>query len=257
MSENVNINEQFYAELSEYMKDAGEASTKQIYSLFPHTNPQTLSWRLHKLVQEGKLFRTERGYYTTIKIQEPFPPLYDYLQKKTQKVYDKIIEYGYDFYVTGLDSLSIEMLHIPEKYPTLLVVEREGIEYIQDILVSNDFFVFSEKERNIIIKPTVKHKIDVILLNGKDFIFDVGHIAEREKAFIDLYYAVTRLDYSVSVPELSRIYSNLMRTRSLAVTKMKKAAKDRGITTEINWLIESSKLPEKAWEFMSYHAQEK
>lgn len=57
MSENVNINEQFYAELSEYMKDAGEASTKQIYSLFPHTNPQTLSWRLHKLVQDGKLYR--------------------------------------------------------------------------------------------------------------------------------------------------------------------------------------------------------
>ena len=159
--------------------------------------------------------------------------------------------------MTGLDSLSIEVLHVPEKYPALLVVEKEGIDYIQDILVARDFLVFTEKDRKVIIKPTVKHKIDVILLNGKDFIFDVGHIAEREKAFIDLYYAVTRLEYSVSVPELSRIFNNLVRNRSLALIKMKKAAKDRGIVTEINWLVESGKLPEKVWEFMSYHIQEK
>jgi hypothetical protein len=36
---------------------------------------------------------------------------------------------------------------------------------------------------------------------------------------------------------------------------MKMAAKDRGITTEINWLIGLSKASEKALEFMRYQIE--
>jgi hypothetical protein len=40
------------------------------------------------------------------------------------------------------------------------------------------------------------------------------------------------------------------------MSKMKAAAKDRGISTEINWLIEINKASEKTIEFMSYQIKE-
>ena len=69
-------------------------------------------------------------------------------------------------------------------------------------------------------------------------------------------YAVTRMDYGVSIPELSRIYQSLQRNNSLSMAKIKSAARDRGISTEINWLIEINKASKKVLEFMSYQIKE-
>jgi hypothetical protein len=41
--------------------------------------------------------------------------------------------------------------------------------------------VFTEKDRKIIEKTTIKNKIDVILLKGKDFSLSVEHVAQKEK----------------------------------------------------------------------------
>jgi hypothetical protein len=169
------------------------------------------------------------------------------LQRKSQLVYDIIIDYGYDFYITGLDSLAGELLHIPEKYPVLLVTEDAAIVEMLEILSQKELIAVTEKDRKIIENSTMKSKIDVIILRGKDFSLSFEHIAQKEKGFIDLYYAVTRIDYGVSIPELSRIYQSLQRKNSLAMAKVKSAARDRGITTEINWLMEINKASKKYW----------
>ena len=80
--------------------------------------------------------------------------------------------------------------------------------------------------------------------------------AQKEKGFIDLYYAVTRMEYGVSVPELYRIYQSLLRNLSLAALKVKAAAKDRGILTEVNWLMELDKMPDRAREFANYRVKD-
>jgi hypothetical protein len=131
-----------------------------------------------------------------------------------------------------------------------------GIAEMQEILSQKDLIVVTEKDRNIIENSTIKSKIDVIILKGKDFSLSFEHIAQKEKGFVDLYYAVTRMDYGVSIPELSRIYQSLQRNNSLAMGKVKNAARDRGISTEINWLIEINKASEKVLEFMSYQIKE-
>lgn len=64
------------------------------------------------------------------------------------------------------------------------------------------------------------------------------------------------MEYGVSTPELSRIYRNMKRNNSVAITKIKKSAKDRGISTEINWLIEIDKASEKVLEFMFFQIKE-
>lgn len=250
--------EKFYNEISRHMGNGDELSVKTIYSLFPDTNHKTISWRLYELVQQGKLYRTGHGYYALSKIDEHNASGYNYLQKQSQVVYDSVIDYGYKFYVTGLDSLIGEILHMPEKYPVLLVVEESGIKEIQDILSEKGLIVLTEKEQSIIEKAIrgIKNQIDVIILNGKDFSLSIDHIAQKEKGFVDLYYAVTRMEYAISIPELSRIYQSMQRNKSIAMTKMKDSARDRKIFTEINWLIELSKVNPKVLEFMSYQIKE-
>ena len=101
--------------------------------------------------------------------------------------------------------------------------------------------VLTEKDRDILEKTILRNKVDVILLRGKDFSLAIDNISQKEKGFIDLYYAVTRMEYGVSIPELCRIYQSLQRNNSIAMAKMKAAAKDRGISVEIDWLIEMNK----------------
>ena len=255
-TEHMTVNEKFYKVLTEHMQEGDELSVKKIYSLFPETNSKTVSWRLYALVQQGKLHKTGHGYYALTKMDEHNAAGYDYLQKKSQKIYDLLIDYGYNFYITGLDSLVGEMLHMPEKYSVLLVVEESGIKEIQEVLSEKEFFVLTEKDRNIIENRTIKNKIDVIILKGKDFSVSVDHIAQKEKGFVDLYYAVTRMEYGISIPELSRIYQSMQRNNSMAITKIKNAARDRGVSTEINWLLELNKASEKVLEFMDYQIKE-
>ena len=253
--EHITIDKQFYNELAEHMQNGDELSIKRIYSLFPEINPKTISWRIHRLVQQGKLYKTGHGYYALTKIDEHNAAGYDYLQKKSQVIYDMVIDYGYNFYITGLDSLIGEIHHMPEKYPILLVIEEAGIKEIQEILSEKELIVLTEKDRDIIGKTTIKNKVDIIILKGKDFSLSNDHIAQKEKGFVDLYYAVTRMEYGISIPELSRIYSNMQRNNSIAITKIKKSAKDRGISTEINWLTEIDKASKKVLEFMSYQIE--
>lgn len=255
-TKHMSVDEKFYKVLTTHMQESGELSVKKIYSLFPETNPKTVSWRLYSLVQQGKLHKTGHGYYALTKMNEHNAAGYDYLQKKSQRVYDIVIDYGYNFYITGLDSLTGEVLHIPEKYPVLLVIEEAGIKEIQETLSGRELIVLTEKERNIMENTTIRNKIDIIILKGKDFSLSVDHIAQKEKGFVDLYYAVTRMEYGVSIPELSRIYQSMQRNKSITMTKIKNAARDRGISTEISWLIELSKASEKVLEFMSYQIKE-
>lgn len=246
------VSESFYQELIRHMENGEELSVRAIYSLFPEINPNTLSWRLHMFVKEGKLRKSGQGYYTLLENDGHYGPGYDYLQSISRKVYDIAVDYGYDFYITGIDSLIGDLLHIPEKYPVLIVIEDNGVKDIQDALVMNDLLVLTEKEQRTIGQSAMISKIDVFILKGRDFSLAVDHIAQKEKGFVDLYYAVTRMEYGISIPELSRIYQNLQRNRSIAALKIINAARDRGVNSEINWLMDLNKTPKKAREFMGY-----
>ena len=252
----MSIEEKFYNELSKKMKNGDELEVKQIYSLFPDINKKTISWRLYELVQRGKLYKTGHGYYALTEVKEHNAMGYNYMQKQSQVVYDMLVDYGYNFYITGLDALTGEMLHVPEKYPVLIVAEESGINEIQGILKDKLLMALTEKERSLIGKTINNDQVDAVIISGKDFSLSNEHVAGKEKGFVDLYYAVTRLDYGISIPELARIYQNLRRNKTVAMEKMKISAKDRGVLREINWLNELNRMPKKVLEFMSYQLKE-
>ncbi|MDD2401878.1 MAG: hypothetical protein PHD60_06730 [Clostridia bacterium] len=252
------IDEQFLERLIIRMETENEPelNVKKIYSIFPEINQKTILWRLHKLVRQGKLFKAGRGYYSVKKVKEHYSAGYEYLQKKSKEVYDVISEYGYKFYITGLDALVGEILHVPEQFVILLVIEEAGMEELREVLNDKGYFVIQEKERNLIKQNIFKSKIDIVILKGKNFELAFDGIAIKEKGFVDLYFAVTRLNYGISIPEITRIYKSMQRNETFTIYKMKQSAKDRGLVTEINWLLELREANPIVLEFMSYQIKE-
>ena len=246
------IDEQFLEKLIMGMARKSELSVNEIYTMFPEANQKTILWRLHKLVQQQKLFKVGRGHYCVKKEKEENSTGYEYLQKKSKQVYDIIAQYDYKFYITGLDALTGEVLHEPAPFTVLLVMEEAGINEMQELLSDTGYFVIQENERNLFQQNALKNKIDIVILKGKNFELAVEGIAIKEKGFIDLYFAVTRIEYGVSIDKLSRIYENMQKNESFTSYKMKQSAKDRGLITEISWLLELRGINPRVLEFMSY-----
>ena len=240
----------FYRSLAENMQNGEEVSIRQIYALFPRDNRKTVSWRVHKLVQQGRLQKTGHGYYALQSLARNSAAGYGYMQKETQEIYDIVAGYPFEFYVTGMDALVGELPHVPERHPALLVVEEGGMKDILDALGGRGFIALTEKDRRLLEGSGLKDRAEAIVMKGKDFGLSAENIAHKEQGFVDLYYAVTRMGYGVSIPELSRIYRSMQRNRSLSKENMKRAARARGIGLEISWLAEMDKAPEKTIEFM-------
>jgi hypothetical protein len=253
---NITVDDEFINILSTKLGNNKEISLKKIYALFPDVNRKTISWRLHRLVQEGKLARTGHGYYSMQVREKNKAAGYDYMQKKSRMIYDNLNDYGYNFYISGMDSLVGEILHIPESYPTIVVLEEAGIKEIQELLNQRNLIIATEEDISLIEELNLRNRLDVVLLKGKDFSLSSDHIAYKEKGFIDLYFAVTRMGYSIPVSEISRIYQSLVRNKSIAKGRMLNAAKDRGITSEIKWLVDLDTFTSEALEFMSYQVKE-
>lgn len=247
---NKTADDKFYNEIVKYLDANRQLNIKEIYEKFNEVNQKTISWRLHILVQQGKLFKAGYGYYSLSNPKEHTAPGYDYLQKTSKAVFDIAVNYGYKFYITGLDVLTGEMLHVPEQFPVLLVAEEIAFDDLTEAFSNKGYLVLTEKNRAALKDKTIRKKADVFMIRGKDFSLAINGMAIKEKGFVDLYYAVTRFEYIVSVPELSRIYKSMMRNEAATVFKMKKAAKDRGIENEIEWLLDLEKIPKKAKEFM-------
>lgn len=250
------IDEEFLERLVIGMESELELNVKKIYSMFPEANPKTILWRLHKLVQQEKLFKVGRGYYSVKREKEHNAAGYEYLQKKSKNIYDIVSEYGYEFYITGLDALVGEILHVPEQFTVLLVIEEAGMLELREVLSEKGYFVIQENEKKLIQQNVFKSKIDIVILKGKNFELASDRIAIKEKGFVDLYFAATRLDYEISIHELSRIYGNMQRNETFTAYKMKQSAKDRGVITEINWLLELRGINPRVLEFMSYQIKE-
>lgn len=256
MNQKMTIDELLLKKLVLETKNEPDLSVEKIYSLFSEVNPKTVLWRLHKLVQQGKLYRTGRGNYSIRRREENIALGYDYLQNQSKEIYDIASEFGYNFYITGLDALTGELVHIPERYVTLLVIEKAGMEEIQEVLNNKGYFAILENDRETVNKKLLQNKIDVIILSGKNFELEKDRIAIKEKGFIDLYFAVTRLDYAISIQELSRIYENMQRNATFTKLRLRQSAKDRGLTTEINWLLELRGIDTKILQFMNLQVKE-
>lgn len=209
----------------------------------------TVRWILWNLTDLGKIKRIGQGLYTfNLQEKQPAPPQLSTLAKKTREI---LVEQGIYFFISGLDILAGYMTHIPERYPVITFGEQTNIEEIQELL--------SEKKINSIIRAKVEdfRKIRhlpslgeiVILRPTKEFGYSHEGLAEPEKAFLDLYYEVTRASYPLSLRELGRIFLNMKRRGSINEKRLSKVAIRRNLHHDIRFILNYKRISKFASDF--------
>ena len=209
----------------------------------------TVRWTLWNLVDLGKIIRLGHGVYS-LKPQEKqiARPQLSPLSRKVKSILE---ESGILFFISGLDILVGYMIHVPEKYPVLAFIEQTSIEDAQEFLIRqkidsiispkiNEF----EKFRNL---PSLGEI--VILRKTKEFNYSYEGLAEPEKAFVDLYYEVTRASYPLSLGELGRIYLNMRRRGSLNEKRLSKIAIRRSLHHDIRFILNHKRISGQAFKF--------
>ena len=225
-----------------------ETFTISDVSAFIDEKKQTTYWTLWKLCELGYISRIGKGLYTFQKKDEKIDPIISFLGQKVMGILNEI---GYNFFISGLDVLSVFMEHIPEAYPVLFFVERDGFNDTFESLQSSDITVIDMKNY-----PTVSriHTFkDPVLLNPtNEFHYTKDGRASFEKAFVDMFYEVTRRNYPLSLQELGRIYLNMKRRISLDTGRMIKIGSRRSIQKDIRYIVESPNISKKAYDFVNY-----
>lgn len=211
----------------------------------------TLNWTAWNLNKYGHILRLGKGLYSfkDVPERENLRPILSVLAEKTYYV---LIESGYEFFVSGLDILSIFMLHVPEKYPVLVFVDKYSVsDVIEHLRVNNiNAINYSKVRRYPEISDLVQMGDIVLLGSTREFSYAENGIASFEKAFVDLYYEVTRKKYPLPLQELVRIFSSLKRRTRLDGKRLVKIASRRSLQRDIRFILESGSINDQAFEFV-------
>ena len=158
------------------------------------------------------------------------------MAKEVKKIFE---EAGLEFFISGLDILAGYMTHVPEKYPVLVFVERENIDEAYELLKGQNIDSIigdkvTEYKRIYRILPVDEL---TVLRPTQEFDFAKDGIAEQEKAFVDLYYEVTRASFPLSLEELGRIFLNMHRRIFINETRLSKVAIRRNLHHDVRYIL--------------------
>lgn len=233
------------------IKELGEESTFTVSDAVGvlKAKETTVRWILWNLADQGKIMRVGKGLYTfRPKFNQNLLPNLSDLAKKVREIFQ---ESGFQFFISGLDILSSYMVHVPEKYPVLVFVDKNSIEEANELLMSkkiNSVVGDSVPEYRKIYRVIPLEEM-VILRPTKEFDYAKEGIVEQEKAFVDLYYEVTRASYPLSLGELGRIFLNMQRRSFINEKRLSKVAARRNLHHDIRFILDHKKISKYAFEF--------
>ena len=237
--------------IEEEFKDQPMFYTDDVISLFPNLKKNTINWTLSKLVDGGYLNRVRRGVYS---INEWKGKNKVNLSPQAERIVDILDEVGFEYYISGTDIVLKYMQHVPEQFPVVVFVEKDAKDAMIDDLRRNGIVVMEPTELKSEYEKLVFSGIDsvsaVVYVSSNSDYNDRG-IATPEKAFLDLYYAVTRNGYPISIQELARIYQNMIRLGTLDKKKLLEASTKRNLNHDIRFIVESKYITDSAFELVS------
>lgn len=242
--------EEKYRVIKEAFRENVIFTAQDVYDVFKDENKNSISWHLSKLTSNGYLRRMGRGKYMINVQGKEEPPVISNIAKKTL---DILSETGFDYYLTGIDVLAKYLHHVPETYPVMLFVYKHSVEEVVNLLAQNmisaidhakgynqEFFLqFNTRRDWVLIFPT------------ESFAYQKDHIAEREKAFIDLYYEISRNQFPLAIQELARVYNNMLSSGALNKSKLIKTAYVRHIEAEIRFMVDGARMKKAAFQFVN------
>lgn len=242
--------EEKYMRIKEKLGDQVTFYADDIQELFPEMKKSSLYWNMSKMVDAGYLKRVRNGVYA---FNEWYGKKSVILSDAATKISELLDETGFDYYISGLDVLQKYMQHVPEQYPCLLFIDKNTKEEIIDVL--------SEHNMEVLMPTQVKEMYESHVLTGKGIQQVVLHqtenfedaeenVASMEKAFVDLYYSVTRNGFPLPIQELVRIYENVVRLGIIDKKSMITIAAKRSIQYDIRYIVESKYITQEAQKFV-------
>lgn len=97
------------------------------------------------------------------------------------------------------------MQHIPEQYPNIVFIRKESKTEIIEVLKRNKYKVIEPVNLKDTYENNVYAGIEesvVLLYQTENFDDSENGLATIEKAFVDIYYAVTRNEYPLALQAL-------------------------------------------------------
>lgn len=242
--------EEKYKKIEKELQGQSTFYVDDVQAIFPDMKKSSLYWNISKMVEEGFIRRIRNGVYALNEWKGKKTVL---LSQEAKRVRDILDETGFEYYISGVDVLQKYMLHVPEQYPVILFVEKDAREEIRVTLSVQQMEVIEPTE----VKGRYENQIfvgnkqtQVILYPTENFVYNEDGIASMEKAFVDLYYAVTRNAYPVALQELVRIYQNMVRLGNIDKKRMITAASLRSIQYDIRFIAEEKFITEQAFKFV-------
>lgn len=241
--------EKKYNAIEEKLREQTTFYMEDVQAIFPDMKQSSIYWNLSKLVENGYLKRVRTGVYafnewkgrTKITLTEDI--------KKIQEILD---ESGFEYFVSGLDVLQRFMQHVPEQYPTILFIEKTAHDEMVSCLLDGGFAVVKPSEISQQYEDAMlagMEKKQVIVYDTENFDYENGGIATIEKAFVDLYFSITRNGYPLSLQELARIYQNLIRLGNIDKKKLIAVSAKRNLQCDIRLIVETPYITEAAMQF--------
>ncbi|MBC7766262.1 MAG: hypothetical protein H7Y41_07225 [Hyphomonadaceae bacterium] len=222
-----------------------------IQRLFPEKKKSSLYWDMSKLVAAGYMTRIRNGVYKFNEAKTETTILLSAIAKKAMHILN---ETGFNYYVSGIDILAKYLHHIPESYPVLIFVDRIALVEVIDVLSENSFFVTLDMKlhESIDISRLIDNMEPILIKTTDSFSFSNNNLATTEKAFLDLFYEITRGQYPLPLQELARMYQNLVRNGTIDQKKLVKTAYVRNMQYDMRYIVESKYVSDDALKFVSF-----
>lgn len=207
----------------------------------------SIYWYLSKMVELGQINRVSKGKYA-IHLNYNNDSILN--SGVAAKIHGVLQESGFRFYISGIDVLQKHMQHIPDAYPIMLYVDKFSRDEIEDILLQQNITVISAKEltNRSTISNLSRLGAVVLIYATSNFKFSQNGYATIEKAYVDLYFEITRRGYPLSLQELARIYDNLLNKGAIDKTNMVQAAHEHSIRPEFRKIADTDKISAEAFE---------
>ena len=132
------------------------------------------------------------------------------------------------------------------------LIEKSAHEEIVNNLLDGDFNIVKPSEihqqyENAVL--TGNEKKQIVVYDTENFDYENEGIATIEKAFVDLYFSITRNGYPLSLQELVRIYQNLIRLGNIDKKKMISVSAKRNLQSDIRLIAETPYITDEAMQF--------
>ena len=227
--------EKKYNAIEEKLREQTTFYIEDVQAIFPDMKRSSIYWNLSKLVEARYLKRVRTGVYA---FNEWKGKTKIALTEDTKRVQEILDELGFEYFVSGLDVLQRFMQHVPEQYPMILFIEKTAHDEIVSYLLDGGFAV---------VKPSeVSKQYEDAMLSGTE---KKQVIVTIEKAFVDLYFSITRNKYPLSLQELVRVYQNLVRLGNIDKKKLIAASTKRNLQCDIRLIVETPYITEEAMQF--------